>query len=1189
MDVFQKLSDEVLMIIESVELDNFKSFGKKVTVAFRPGFTVITGPNGSGKSNIGDAMLFVLGIRSSKAIRVDRLPDLVHKSSDGSNLKRCMVTLNISDTNENGELFKTQLAREIVVDNDNGAQSTYYINGSRVRRSDVETFLDNSQLYLDAYSFVLQGDINNLIKMTGTERRKLLESIAGIESYNVQIENSERYVMGLNDNLGKLEVLQDESQKRVELLHQEKASAERFIELDRNIRDFEATLTQREIISLQREIEAYRKNQTEAEEEIKREEESIAGLQEQIAGLKEKLSQVTRERESVAAPELKNLENRIANLTVEKAKFEIKADGKNTESENLQSKLEMLEESLGESQERLSSLKTETEQKENEKRALEARLGEINASLENMRSEGDQKSKKVQELKSRIEELEKSIEESECEIADSSKELNQLDVRRNVVLTELTGLQEEQDNHRLARNDAKYRLEEINRDSSSRRSNLDRLNKRYYEVRNRINSLSEEKDSNNSELRELTREYEKLNASLNPSGGAMNKALSIINAHRSSGELPGVFGTVRELISYDAAYSSAVKSAAGGRINAVVVDSDETAERCLDILKREKGGRLTFLPLNKMVQGRPRGKAIMVKNSEQSEGYLFEKISVQEKYNSVIWYVFQDTLLMKDVRTARMHMGGVRLVTLDGDIFEASGAITGGYSRSASSGADLQEKLSRISARINEINSIVESINAELKELNSEFYDLTEKLKSESKTEGQTGSDSSKFEEIMKKSDAELSRLSTQVNAKEKDLETLKNSISEQNSRHIELTERIEAAKEQKKAAYEELDRSSPEMFAKITELESEKDGILGQISELSQHLSGLNSDMNVLRSDIDRMNSDRTESIRLREEALEAMKGHEKEIERIQEEISKLRLLEESMNEHLREYDEKITSLNTEIETVHGNIETRRYSISSKKETLIVMESKISNAMSKLGEQEELLVSGQGSPMDTGLSNSEIKSKISGHKNEIASLGPINHRSIVEYEEEKSKLEDLEERISKLRQEKKDVEDLMEKLNNEKRRTFVELYEKINRNMGEIYARLSEGGEAELSMTGSDDPLESEVYIKARPKGKTLRKIDSLSGGEKSLTAISFILAVQRIKPSPVYYLDEIDMFLDGANAERIGRMFAENSNYSQILMVSLKKAMLKYADQLIGVTTMDGKNSEVFTKNLEEVEEPQ
>ena len=188
-----KLSDEEYMIIESMELENFKSFGGKVRIDFRPGFTVITGPNGSGKSNIGDAMLFVLGIRSSKAIRVDRLPELVNKSSEDSRVRSCSVTLNLSYEDEEKNTRKISITREIEIDGET-AQSNFYINGSRVRRMDVENFLDSNSIYLDAYSFVLQGDINNLTKMTGVERRKLLESIAGIEAYDVKLKEADSYI-----------------------------------------------------------------------------------------------------------------------------------------------------------------------------------------------------------------------------------------------------------------------------------------------------------------------------------------------------------------------------------------------------------------------------------------------------------------------------------------------------------------------------------------------------------------------------------------------------------------------------------------------------------------------------------------------------------------------------------------------------------------------------------------------------------------------------------------------------------------------------------------------------------------------------------------------------------------------------------------------------------------------------------
>ena len=245
------------MLIESVELDNFKSFGNKRTILFKDGFTVITGPNGSGKSNIGDAMLFVLGIRSSKAIRADRLPDLIHKVPPEKKQKSsCSVSIVLDSENPNlpESERKTRITREISVDENMECKSTYYINGARAKRGDVETILDNAQIYLDAYSFVLQGDINNLVKMTGTERRKLLESIAGIESYNIQIEKAQTDIDGIEENLSKIQILIDENQRRLEQLSVEKKNAERYNELNEKIGSYEVTLLNIDLILIYQDL-----------------------------------------------------------------------------------------------------------------------------------------------------------------------------------------------------------------------------------------------------------------------------------------------------------------------------------------------------------------------------------------------------------------------------------------------------------------------------------------------------------------------------------------------------------------------------------------------------------------------------------------------------------------------------------------------------------------------------------------------------------------------------------------------------------------------------------------------------------------------------------------------------------------------------------------------------------------------
>ncbi|MCL4342985.1 MAG: AAA family ATPase [Candidatus Thermoplasmatota archaeon] len=219
-------------------------------------------------------------------------------------------------------------------------------------------------------------------------------------------------------------------------------------------------------------------------------------------------------------------------------------------------------------------------------------------------------------------------------------------------------------------------------------------------------------------------------------------------------------------------------------------------------------------------------------------------------------------------------------------------------------------------------------------------------------------------------------------------------------------------------------------------------------------------------------------------------------------------------------------------------------------------------------------------------MSTGELKRRISELTSDIAALGSVNHRAIEQYTTELNEVTLLRERMEELGKEKSSLEELMDQINNQKKLTFLELFDAVNKEINSIYYVLSDGGEAGLEITDRENPMEAEVYIKARPKGSNFSKIEALSGGEKSLTALAFIMSIQRINPSPVYYLDEVDMFLDGANAERVGRMFKENSRKSQIIAVSLRQAMLKYADNIIGVTTFDDENSEVFFKSFADKE---
>ena len=1171
------------MIIESVELDNFKSFGNKKRIMFRDGFTVITGPNGSGKSNIGDAMLFVLGIRSSKAIRADRLPDLIHKAPPGKKQgSTCSVTI-VMDSQDSSlpeEERKTRITREISVDDNQECKSTYYINGAKAKRGDVETILDNAQIYLDAYSFVLQGDINNLVKMTGTERRKLLESIAGIENYNVQIDKAQSDIDGIGDNLSKIQILIDETQRRADQLAEEKKNAERYNEITAKIGSHEATLLRIDHISAERELAAYMKSMEEIDQQISASKSKISELQAKIAETESTIISVEEEKNRFGGDELKKVVDTIRDLTLENAKEGINLDNLKDDITAFEAKIKDLAANNEFLVKDIEKLKKETEKLKNTIKEDEKKIAETNQELDHLRSSAKVSSKAFSKYREEMEGIDRKIIEANARIIEVSDRESNHRTQREKILSDIRHLESRESDVQLQYNDAKYKIDSVEKDASGSKKAYDDLNKKYLDLRKAVTEGDRKKDDLNRKIVELTKEYEKLSASLSRTSQSSRTYSAILEA-RASGELTGVHGLVKDLVSYESKFQMAVGAAGGSRLNSVVVEDDSVAEQCLNILKRKKAGKLTFLPMNKILNGRPRAKAIMVRNSGESLGYVFENVNYDKKYENIIWYAFQDCLILPDVPTARKHMSGVRLVTLEGDIFEASGAITGGFSEKKEESSE--KRTIEVSEQMSQVSEELERLKVKLEADRLELDAVTTQLSSSSKKIGSGSSQVDMYIEIRERSSAELAKIKNDMSAFKTDLQKVEETISATQKERSQIDAEVENLVKQKEVIAAKLSEISPESMEKETELESALTTLRQEKEALSSSLSMASSDLRIQ----EKILSDQKGSIEEYETQIQSKKEASLKIEdrmrTIQSDLEKHKLVEEQLNVKAKEYNDRINSLNIEVNTLRGNVETAGAMIRSYEDNRLNTSLRIQAINEKIQQIDAQIAECKFSPIETGMSVVEIKRTISALRREIESLGAVNQLAIKEYEEEDARLRDLREKTARLKEEKATLEGMMEELNSKKRTVFLDLYYKINESMQAIYSILSEGGEARLDLSDMNDPLNSDLYIRARPKGSTFSKIEALSGGEKSLTAISFILAVQRIKPSPVYYLDEIDMFLDGANAERIGKMFSENAKYSQVLMVSLKKAMLKYADNLIGVTTLDEENSEVYSKDFE------
>ena len=1170
------------MRIESLELDNFKSFGNRKKILFKKGFTVISGPNGSGKSNIGDSLLFVLGTRSSKTVRADRLGDLIHKSSNEKrNRNYCSVTVTL-DNDDNSmpeEQRKIILKRELVGDVD-GYKSNYYLNGSRVRHSDVSNMLDSIHIYLDSYSFVLQGDINNIVKMTGFERRKLLESISGIESFDVQIEKAKTEIDAINDNLARLEVLTEQTRIRRDQLEVEKKSAERYLELTERVSNLRKTLLNLEIEGLGREQRSYNENLEKMQIDISSINDEISRLEADLGVKRNREEELKHRLEVSGNSQLNEIRGKIENKRVRIAELGISADnlkdrindsrselseGQETVKKN-QKKIEWLESNRNENGQTLARIRKEIQDRANELRILKERSSKSNSQILERQDKIREKDQEIREIGQKISEIQEN------------KQL--LTSKRSQLISQLGSSEEKKKDIEFQIRDALWRLKDIEREVGGNKKSYEDLNTRYYKLKNRLDELRKEKDLIQQELNKAGREHAQLQASVSVRSGSSNRALTTIMNARSQNRISGIHGTIRELITFDEEFRSPIESAAGARLNSVVVEDDGVAEKCLDLLKSEKAGKLTFLPINKMLPGRPRGKAITVRSSEGSLGYVFEKVKYDGKYEGVIWHAFQDTVIVQDVRTARRYMVGVRLVTRDGDIFEASGAITGGYIDRSRSAADTEQKLGQLAARMREYSIELEDINASITSIEAEFETVSQQLRETSRDEGSRQTEFQQLQKISEEGKSQLEQTAQTIESLSADLKATEQEVSKTDSALRELQEMVTVLDKDKSALFDEIRELSPKFAEKERLLEDDLSSLREKEAEFSSELTRINSDLEHLTEriqEIDEQSRGLAEDIKRLESQ---QKSTQDEVLIENGELAKLRAIEAEISEKSREIVEALNQNELEIRRLGDSIDAQKSNITAKREIILSLQIKIENVEAKVRDIREEMEAIQGTVLEDRRSMPEIKREIEGCNASLLELGPVNQRAIEDYGVVAKDLDALVVEVENLSSEKQELDNLTEKLNEQKKHAFMEMYLAINENMKIIYREISGGGEAHLAMSDEADPLNAEVYIRARPKGTNFSKIEALSGGEKSLTALSFILAVQRINPSPVYYLDEVDMFLDGANAERVGKMFRSNSSTSQVFSVSLRKAMLKYADNVIGVTSFDDENTEVFEK---------
>ncbi|MCC7555685.1 MAG: chromosome segregation protein SMC [Methanoculleus marisnigri] len=1140
------------MYITQLEIDNFKSFARKTKIPFFEGFTVVSGPNGSGKSNIIDSLLFVLALSGARGLRAEKLTDLINVNS-GKN------TAEVTATFSDGTTIRRRIKRTPT-----GYYSYNYLNNRLCKQGDVIEFLAKIGIKPEGYNVVMQGDITRIMEMTDGERRKIIDEIAGVAEFDhkrgqafseleVVRERLEREELLLNELVARLDALQHEREQAVEyrrwqgelehlgqcrgaaLVRQKEQEIGTLHDL---AHDQQAAIarTEGEGEAVKKEIEEARERQHAVEEEINHKSgpeylELVGRLEEARSAIK--LGEKTIERLKV---------NREENA---EAVQRIYLDGKRAEAKVEECATQIRNLSIDR-----ANLAMELATQRDEMKTVEERIASESKEVEGVK---DQLFERMEDLESKKELRSKILREQDIFIEKSrmrTSERERLDARIAQIEEELTNKQEQVAEYSSCMADCEEQKRQIERALSeaestlfARRSALDRLKK---------------------EIRENEQNLMRLEAQQQAHGDAGGKAMDVVLG------MEGVHGTVAQLGRAPPEYATALDVAAMGRLRWAIVDTDAVASDAIRYLKENRLGRVTFLPLNKL-----RPPILSPLEADPGiVGYAVDLLEFDPAFDRAFRVVFGATVVVDTLERARRLMGRYKMVTLEGDFVERSGAMTGGSQgkKIRGFGVAVDDEVARVRAKLAELEAEAGEIEASIgrfavaaeakraerssideqvaryRMLVDEFQKRIEVLSGEKRTLEENlremldaaktgGEELARLEADLERITGEIAQVSAEVDDLKKKLDDTEVPV---------LTERYESIRK----TVEDIERRLRNKDADITDAKRERQHFANRIEELAAERSRLEAK----NQEVDGEITATEEQIEDQRRLIVQLEARQKEFS---DELAGLHEKRDRILEEIRVLDQRALELS-------GAMERIRMQISA-------LEERERSLLAELAVLRE-----QAGDVETDLDIAAIDAGIAEAERALKKIGAVNMLAIEECDRVAARVEERTEKKEVLSRERMMLLERIEKYEKLKYDAFMTAFTAIDGNFRDIFARLTDGT-GRLILDNEEDPFAGGMTFAVQPRDKKVHLLSSLSGGEKSLTTLAFIFSIQQFMPAPFYALDEVDMFLDGNNVGRIAAMMSELSGSAQSIIVSLRKPMIERADRIVGVTIRADKSTYV------------
>ena len=1164
------------MYFKKLEIFGFKSFADKITVDFEPGITCIVGPNGCGKTNIVDAIRWVLGEQSAKQLRAGKMEDIIF---NGSRTRKPLGLAEVSLSLDNSQNILPIEYREVTVTRRlfRSGESEYYINKSPCRLKDVTALFLDTGMGTDTYSLMEEKKINFILNSKPEERRTIFEEVAGVMKYKWRREEALRKLESTQANLMRLSDIIAEVKRQINSLDYQA----------RKTRQYQKYREQLKLLEIRRLM----KNYTKIKEEFAQGEENLSSLSSEA----EKLNNECRQKENSTLQlrlqlkekeeELTRTQRELFSLSSEISRFEDRLLLGKERKEEIEGERAQLREQIEDSNNKITPLDEKISQTEKESEKLVKQLEETNTAFSAKEEILRSLTERLVHLSGSLEERKEALVELMNKTAQARNRLISLELDRRSLLSRKEKLS----------TDEKRRCEDkeiLQGEISGKQEELKKENEKLAEINERNNLLVKEKDSLVESLKqtinragEVQQKYS-LRSALLQSSSELSQKESLVEEVLSRG-FPGIYGTVKRLISFPSEYEAVLEKLLGERLQYLVCEDTQSGLAVIEYLKKEKKGYLTFLPIKELPVSNP-GPVI----PQDVVGIpLLEKVGYEKKYQKVMEFLLGNIFLVDSLaqvdpmemksRQEEKSKKEIIFFTKEGDVLTSSGILSGG------SREFLEENILIRDKKVKELEKEISQLKEELDKTIAQRAKLEEKISGVNSpieknnvlsrkaqiSIAQLGEVISQKEELKKRLDSEINLLIDEQSIIEKDI-----SIGASDVEQLSNDQRVgETSQKEIQEMIKELEKD----HRSVAEQEKEEREKLIEVKILKTQLEEKERNLQSEKSHLENERESLLNLIDQRKESLANLEGKVTGIEEVkfsgEKEISSLSQSKNKLEielERLQEEKEKINQNLQEEETILG----QKKGELSRIQTDLTQEKIDSNRLSlelnqineKLTEEfnlslDEALKTVSQAPVDT---SEDYVRDIEKLKHRIETMGPVNLAAPEEYERLDERYKFLKSQEDDLIKSSEDLRKVISKIDGTTRANFKKTFTSVRNNFQKVFTQLFEGGEADLVLTNEADLLETGVDIVAQPPGKKLQNISLLSGGEKALCSVALLFALFMVKPSPFCVLDEIDAPLDDANLQRFTMLLKEFVNKAQFIIITHNKKTMEMSDVLYGIT---------------------